>query len=84
MRIDAAAVEAGRSGVEWQHALQLWAGLGASRAEAEGRVRAAMEAAYSTAFERFERYTPSGPPEATDTEGGVSSTTVASEVKVSR
>jgi alkanesulfonate monooxygenase SsuD/methylene tetrahydromethanopterin reductase-like flavin-dependent oxidoreductase (luciferase family) len=63
-RIDAAAVEAGRRGVEWQHALQLWAGFGASRAEAQGRVSAAMQAAYSLPFERFERYTPCGPPEA--------------------
>jgi alkanesulfonate monooxygenase SsuD/methylene tetrahydromethanopterin reductase-like flavin-dependent oxidoreductase (luciferase family) len=64
MGIEAAAVEAGRSDVSWQHALQLWAGFGASRAEARERVGRTMEAAYAVPFERFERYVPCGPPEA--------------------
>jgi alkanesulfonate monooxygenase SsuD/methylene tetrahydromethanopterin reductase-like flavin-dependent oxidoreductase (luciferase family) len=63
-RIEAAAAEAGRIDVLWQHALQLWAGFGASRAEARQRLSATMEAAYSLPFERFERYAPSGPPAA--------------------
>jgi alkanesulfonate monooxygenase SsuD/methylene tetrahydromethanopterin reductase-like flavin-dependent oxidoreductase (luciferase family) len=63
-RIEAAAGDARRSGVGWQHALQLWAGLGDSRDAARRRLGAAMEAAYSLPFERFERYTPVGPPEA--------------------
>jgi len=63
-RIEAAAREAGRSGILWQHALQLWAGLGRSRATARQHLSAAMEAAYAVPFERFERYTPFGPPAA--------------------
>jgi alkanesulfonate monooxygenase SsuD/methylene tetrahydromethanopterin reductase-like flavin-dependent oxidoreductase (luciferase family) len=63
-RIDAAAGGAARGEVRWQHALQLWAGFGASRAGARRRVSAAMEAAYATPFERFERYVPVGPPSA--------------------
>jgi alkanesulfonate monooxygenase SsuD/methylene tetrahydromethanopterin reductase-like flavin-dependent oxidoreductase (luciferase family) len=61
-RIDEAAAEAQRSGVVWQHALQLWAGFGASRREARQRLSAAIEAAYSMRFERFERYAPCGRP----------------------
>jgi alkanesulfonate monooxygenase SsuD/methylene tetrahydromethanopterin reductase-like flavin-dependent oxidoreductase (luciferase family) len=63
-RIEAVAVGAGRGEVRWQHALQLWAGFGTSHAAARRRVRASMEAAYATAFERFERYVPVGPPSA--------------------
>jgi alkanesulfonate monooxygenase SsuD/methylene tetrahydromethanopterin reductase-like flavin-dependent oxidoreductase (luciferase family) len=63
-RIDDAASQAGRSGVRWRHALQLWAGFGASSAAARQPLRTAMEAAYATPFERFERYTPFGPPAA--------------------
>jgi alkanesulfonate monooxygenase SsuD/methylene tetrahydromethanopterin reductase-like flavin-dependent oxidoreductase (luciferase family) len=61
-RIEAASAEAGRRGVRWRHALQLWAGFGDSRAKARSRLSAAMEAAYALPFERFERYTPCGPP----------------------
>ena len=63
-RIEAVADEAGRGRVHWQHALQLWAGFGASRARARARVRETMEEAYSLPFERFERYVPCGAPEA--------------------
>jgi alkanesulfonate monooxygenase SsuD/methylene tetrahydromethanopterin reductase-like flavin-dependent oxidoreductase (luciferase family) len=63
-RIEIAATEAKRSGVVRHHALQLWAGFGPSRSEARQRLRAAMEAAYSMPFERFERYAPYGPPAA--------------------
>ena len=38
-RIDAAAAEAGRDGVRWRHALQLWAGFGPSRAGGEAAAR---------------------------------------------
>jgi alkanesulfonate monooxygenase SsuD/methylene tetrahydromethanopterin reductase-like flavin-dependent oxidoreductase (luciferase family) len=61
-RIDAAAGDAGRDGVGWRHALQLWAGFGPSRVEARRRLANAMEGAYSLPFERFERYAPCGPP----------------------
>jgi alkanesulfonate monooxygenase SsuD/methylene tetrahydromethanopterin reductase-like flavin-dependent oxidoreductase (luciferase family) len=63
-RIEAAAGEAGRGQVDWQHALQLWAGFGPSREDARQRLSATMEAAYSLPFERFERYVPFGLPQA--------------------
>jgi alkanesulfonate monooxygenase SsuD/methylene tetrahydromethanopterin reductase-like flavin-dependent oxidoreductase (luciferase family) len=63
-RIEAAAAQARRSGVPRRHALRLWAGFGASKAAARKRLSAAMEAAYALPFERFERYTPYGPPTA--------------------
>jgi alkanesulfonate monooxygenase SsuD/methylene tetrahydromethanopterin reductase-like flavin-dependent oxidoreductase (luciferase family) len=62
-RIEAAAANAGRREVRWRHALQLWAGFGASPTQARERLAAAMEAAYALPFERFERYAPCGPPE---------------------
>ena len=43
-RIDSAAADAGRDGVDWRHALQLWAGFGSSRGEARRRLAGAMEA----------------------------------------
>ncbi len=58
------AAEAGRDGVRWQHALQLWAGFGASREEGRQRVSRTMSAAYALPFDRFERYVPCGSPEA--------------------
>jgi len=63
-RIEAAAAEGGRIRVVWQHALQLWAGFDDSHAKARERVSTAMEAAYALPFDRFERYTPCGPPAA--------------------
>ena len=62
-RVEAAADDAGRDGVRWRHALQLWAGFGASREKARQRLSATMESAYALPFERFERYVPCGPPE---------------------
>jgi hypothetical protein len=50
--------------VRWQHALQLWAGFSAARAEAREQLSMTMEAADVLPFERFERYVPYGPPEA--------------------
>jgi alkanesulfonate monooxygenase SsuD/methylene tetrahydromethanopterin reductase-like flavin-dependent oxidoreductase (luciferase family) len=63
-RIEAAAAEAGRGDVVWQHALQLWAGFDDLRAHGRRRLSTAMQTAYSLPYERFERYAPSGPPEA--------------------
>jgi alkanesulfonate monooxygenase SsuD/methylene tetrahydromethanopterin reductase-like flavin-dependent oxidoreductase (luciferase family) len=63
-RIDTAAANAGRGDVIWQHALQLWVGFNASRAEAKRQLSRTMDAAYALPFERFERYVPYGPPEA--------------------
>jgi alkanesulfonate monooxygenase SsuD/methylene tetrahydromethanopterin reductase-like flavin-dependent oxidoreductase (luciferase family) len=53
------AVGAGR-GVDWQHGLQLWLGVGASPAEGRSHVAEAMERFYRMSFEPFERYTPCG------------------------
>ena len=63
-RIDDAAAQVGRAEVPWRHALQLWAAFGRSQPQARQRLAAAMEAAYSLPFDRFERYAPCGPPEA--------------------
>jgi alkanesulfonate monooxygenase SsuD/methylene tetrahydromethanopterin reductase-like flavin-dependent oxidoreductase (luciferase family) len=60
--IEAAAVSAGRGEREWEHVLQLWAGLAPTREAARRRVARAMEASYAMPFERFERYTPCGSP----------------------
>ena len=53
------AIGAGR-GVEWQHSLQLWLGVGASPQEGRAHVATAMERFYRMSFEPFERYTPCG------------------------
>ncbi|MGO9887434.1 MAG: LLM class flavin-dependent oxidoreductase [Solirubrobacteraceae bacterium] len=63
-RVRAIAAEAGRDGVPWQHALQLWAGFGASREQARRRVSQTMQDAYAFPFDRFERYVPCGSPDA--------------------
>lgn len=55
-----AADAAGRAPQRWQHTLQLWAGIGATRQEGVGRVKPVMERAYGQEFERFARYTPCG------------------------
>jgi alkanesulfonate monooxygenase SsuD/methylene tetrahydromethanopterin reductase-like flavin-dependent oxidoreductase (luciferase family) len=62
--IEAAAAQAGRSAVRWQHSPQLWASFDASPARARRRLSATMTAAYALPFERFARYAPCGPPEA--------------------
>jgi alkanesulfonate monooxygenase SsuD/methylene tetrahydromethanopterin reductase-like flavin-dependent oxidoreductase (luciferase family) len=57
--IAARASEFGRRDVRWRHGLQLWVGAGDSR----DRLARAMEGFYRVPFERFERYSPYGPPE---------------------
>ena len=52
-------VGAGR-GVQWQHGLQLWLGVGTSPEEGRSHVAMAMERFYRMSFEPFERYTPCG------------------------
>ena len=52
-------VGAGR-GVDWQHGLQLWLGVGESPAEGRSYVAETMERFYRMSFEPFERYTPCG------------------------
>jgi alkanesulfonate monooxygenase SsuD/methylene tetrahydromethanopterin reductase-like flavin-dependent oxidoreductase (luciferase family) len=46
--------------VAWQHGLQVWIGVDATRDSARTHVAGAMERFYATGFERFERYTPYG------------------------
>jgi alkanesulfonate monooxygenase SsuD/methylene tetrahydromethanopterin reductase-like flavin-dependent oxidoreductase (luciferase family) len=60
--IKATAETVGRKDLPRQHGLQLWAGFGESPEQAQQRVRASMETAYSLPFDRFERYVPCGPP----------------------
>jgi len=61
--IDDVAFEAGRRNVNWQHAMQVWCGVGSDPAEGRASVAPAMEGMYNLPFERFERYSPCGTPE---------------------
>ena len=60
--IDDAAASAGRN-VEWQHAMQVWCGIGDDPAAGRAALAPAMEGMYNIPFERFERYSPCGDPE---------------------
>ena len=62
--IDDAAAEAGRRNVEWQHAMQVWCGVGRDPAEGRASLAPTMEGMYNVPFERFERYSPCGTPDA--------------------
>jgi probable F420-dependent oxidoreductase len=54
---------AGRDGVAWEHALNVWCGFGTSRDEGRSHLAPAMEAFYRVPFGSFERYSPYGTPE---------------------
>ena len=56
------AARAGRGDVAWQHAMQVWCGIGATREQAREQVSAAMERMYRLPFASFERYVPYGTP----------------------
>jgi hypothetical protein len=60
-RVDELARNGGRS---WQpqHTLHSWCGLAPERSVARRVLAASMESLYQTPFERFERYSPFGPP----------------------
>lgn len=58
----AAADEAGRENVAWQHGLQVWLGIGDDEHEGRTLVSEAMERFYRIPFEPFSRYTPCGTP----------------------
>ena len=60
--ISAAAQDAGRGDVAWQHGYQPWLGVADTKAEARAIVAAEMENFYKVPFEKFERYTPYGTP----------------------
>ncbi len=62
--IDDAARGAGRVDVEWHHAMQVWCGIGDDPASGRAVLAPTMEGLYHVPFERFERYSPSGSPEA--------------------
>ncbi|GAC1376802.1 MAG: hypothetical protein NVSMB4_05860 [Acidimicrobiales bacterium] len=62
--VETTAADAGRADVEWQHAMQLWCGFGADAGRARPAIASSMEAMYQIPFERFERYSPYGTPEA--------------------
>jgi alkanesulfonate monooxygenase SsuD/methylene tetrahydromethanopterin reductase-like flavin-dependent oxidoreductase (luciferase family) len=57
------AAEAGRDGIGFEHALNVWCGFAASRAAARDLVATQMQAFYQLPFEPFERYSPYGTPE---------------------
>ncbi len=61
--VDATGRECGRSDVEWQHALNVWIGVGDDAAEARAFLAPAMEAFYGMPYERFERWSPAGTPD---------------------
>lgn len=61
--IDDAAAAAGRRNVEWQHAMQVWCGIGNDPAAGRASLAPAMEGMYNLPFERFERYSPCGTPD---------------------
>jgi alkanesulfonate monooxygenase SsuD/methylene tetrahydromethanopterin reductase-like flavin-dependent oxidoreductase (luciferase family) len=60
--MEAAAAEAGRSGVTWTNALNVWCGVGEGPDEARGYLAPAMEAFYQLPFERFAKWSPAGTP----------------------
>ena len=60
--IDEQAAAAGRPDHPRAHAMQVWCGIAPDRADARARVAIAMEGFYQLPFERFERYSPYGPP----------------------
>jgi alkanesulfonate monooxygenase SsuD/methylene tetrahydromethanopterin reductase-like flavin-dependent oxidoreductase (luciferase family) len=61
--VEAEATRAGRADVAWDHGMQIWAGIDRDRDAGRIRLAAAMERTYGVPFERFERYSPYGPPE---------------------
>jgi alkanesulfonate monooxygenase SsuD/methylene tetrahydromethanopterin reductase-like flavin-dependent oxidoreductase (luciferase family) len=54
------AAQAGRGEVTWQHGMQVWCGIGATREAAHEQVSMAMERMYRLPFASFERYVPYG------------------------
>jgi alkanesulfonate monooxygenase SsuD/methylene tetrahydromethanopterin reductase-like flavin-dependent oxidoreductase (luciferase family) len=61
--IDDAAASAGRQNVEWQHAMQVWCGIGSDPATGRAALAPTMESMYNIPYERFERYSPCGAPD---------------------
>jgi alkanesulfonate monooxygenase SsuD/methylene tetrahydromethanopterin reductase-like flavin-dependent oxidoreductase (luciferase family) len=61
--VDDHAAAAGRGNVEWQHAMQVWCGIGSDPAAARSSLATTMQGVYGLPFERFEKYSPYGSPE---------------------
>ena len=61
--IDDVAASSGRRDVAWQHAMQVWCGIGSDPAEGRAALAPTMQGFYGVPFERFERYSPCGTPE---------------------
>ena len=59
---ESAAAEAGRTGIDWRHGLQVWIGVGETEDDGRTHVAKAMERFYRIPFEPFSRYTPCGTP----------------------
>lgn len=59
-----AATAAGRGDVAWQHAMQVWCGIGNDARQGRASLAPTMQGFYGVPFERFERYSPCGTPEA--------------------
>ena len=61
--VDETAEAAGRRNVDWQHAMQVWCGIGNDPAAGRASLAPTMEGLYNVPFERFERYSPCGTPD---------------------
>jgi alkanesulfonate monooxygenase SsuD/methylene tetrahydromethanopterin reductase-like flavin-dependent oxidoreductase (luciferase family) len=61
--IEEHAADAGRTGIDWQHALTVWCGFGDTPDGARAPLAREMESLYKQPFEKFEKYCPYGTPE---------------------
>ncbi|MBV9291713.1 MAG: LLM class flavin-dependent oxidoreductase, partial [Frankiales bacterium] len=62
-QIEQQAAAVGRDPHQFEHALNVWCGFGATRQIARQQVADKMQAFYQTPFEAFERYSPYGTPQ---------------------
>ena len=62
--ISTTADAAGRTVERWTHALNVWCGVGATGDEARAHITTAMQDFYQLPYDRFERWSPAGSPEA--------------------
>lgn len=62
-QVEEVAAGEGRTDVAWQHALNVWCGVGPTAEDARSHVAPAMQAFYQLPYERFERWSPAGTPE---------------------
>ncbi len=61
--VERAADAAGRTDIDWEHGLQVWAAVDEDRERGRSRLAARMEGFYRVPYERFERSSPAGTPE---------------------